>query len=32
MVLNPYTKSNISRIEPIQRGATKFILKSDEEY
>ena len=25
----PYTKSNISRIELIQRRATKFILKSD---
>ena len=29
---NPYTKSNISRIESIQRRATKFILKSDDEY
>ena len=31
-VWNPYTKSNISRIESIQRRATKFILKSDDEY
>ena len=30
-VWNPYTKSNISRIESIQRRATKFILKSDDE-
>ena len=29
---NPYTKSYISRIESIQRRATKFILKSDDEY
>ena len=29
---NPYTKSNISHIESIQRRATKFILKSDDEY
>ena len=29
---NPCAKSNISRIESIQRRATKFILKSDEEY
>ena len=31
-VWNPYTKSNISRIESIQRRATKFILKSDDEH
>ena len=31
-VWNPYTKSNISRIESIQRRTTKFILKSDDEY
>ena len=31
-VWNPYTKSNISRIESIQRRATKFILKSDDKY
>ena len=31
-VWNPYTKSNISRIESIQRRATKFNLKSDDEY
>ena len=31
-VWNPYTKGNISRIESIQRRATKFILKSDDEY
>ena len=31
-VWNPYTKSNISRIESIQRRATKFIPKSDDEY
>ena len=31
-VWNPFTKSNISRIESIQRRATKFILKSDDEY
>ena len=31
-VWNPYAKSNISRIESIQRRATKFILKSDDEY
>ena len=31
-VWNPYTKSNISRIESIQRRATKFILKNDDEY
>ena len=31
-VWNPYTKNNISRKESIQRMATKFILKSDEEY
>ena len=30
-VWNPFTKSNISRIESIQRRATKFILKSDDE-
>ena len=29
---NLYTKSNITRIESIQRRATKFILKSDDEY
>ena len=29
---NPYTKSKITRIESIQRRATKFILKSDDEY
>ena len=29
---NPDTKGNISRIESIQRRATKFILKSDDEY
>ena len=32
LVWNPYTKSNISRIESIQRRTTKFILKSDDEY
>ena len=31
-VWNPYTKGNISLIESIQRRATKFILKSDDEY
>ena len=31
-VWNPDTKGNISRIESIQRRATKFILKSDDEY
>ena len=31
-VWNPNTKSNISSIESIQRRATKFILKSDDEY
>ena len=31
-VWNPYAKSNISRIESIQRRATKFIVKSDDEY
>ena len=31
-VWNPFTKGNISRIESIQRRATKFILKSDDEY
>ena len=31
-VWNPYTKSNINRIESIQRRATKFILKSDDDY
>ena len=31
-VWNPYTKSNIGRIESIQRRATEFILKSDDEY
>ena len=31
-VWNPYSKGNISRIESIQRRATKFILKSDDEY
>ena len=31
-VWNPYTKSNISRTESIKRRATKFILKSDDEY
>ena len=31
-VWNPNTKSNISSIEAIQRRATKFILKSDDEY
>ena len=29
---NLYTKSNITLIESIQRRATKFILKSDDEY
>ena len=31
-VWNPFTKSNISLIESIHRRATKFILKSDDEY
>ena len=31
-VWNPFTKSNISRIESIQRRATKFILKGDDDY
>ena len=31
-VWNPYMKSNISRIESIQRRANKFILESDDEY
>ena len=31
-VWNPFTKSNISRIESIQRRATKFIIKGDDEY
>ena len=31
-VWNPFTKSNISCIESIQRRATNFILKSDDEY
>ena len=31
-VWNPYTKCNISRFESIQRRATKFILKGDDEY
>ena len=30
-VWNPYTKSNISRTESIQRRATKFILNSDDD-
>ena len=31
-VWNAFTKSNISRVESIQRRATKSILKSDDEY
>ena len=29
---NPHTQRNINRIESIQRRATKFILKSNEDY
>ena len=29
---NPYTQCNINRIESIQRRATKFILKTNEDY
>ena len=29
---NPYTQCNINRLEAIQRRATNFILKSNEDY
>lgn len=29
---NPHTRCNINKLEAIQRRATKFILKSDEDY
>ena len=31
-IWNPHTQRNINRIEAIQRRATKFILKSNEDY
>ena len=32
MTWNPHTQRNINRLEAIQRKATKFTLKSNEDY
>ena len=32
MVWSPYTKNNIEKVEKVQRRATKFILKTEDNY
>ena len=32
VVWSPYTKKNIDQVEKVQRGATKFILKTEDNY